>query len=199
MKKVIILYILGIIGVFGLCIYLMTNGKVPVFDNTNNISYTTTFLETGSAIALLIGLLAFLTSILTLYFTNRNNRDNLIFQLKYGERKIAVIALLDILSKIFYPIADDKEKYYILEYILETNNAPKKEVYSYMNFFKDLHEEIFQEILTFENKKYLYSLPPELKKELINVLNNNKLEIKLTDDERIDIVNKLKSYLSENY
>lgn len=100
MKKSVILYILGIAGAFLICVFLMTNGKVPIFDTTNNIVYTTSYLEIGSAIALLVGLLAFLTSIFTNYYTNENNKENILMQLRHRDEKESLIKLLLIIDKI---------------------------------------------------------------------------------------------------
>lgn len=85
-KKSTILYILGIIASFVICIYLMTNGKVPVFDVANNVTNTATYLEEGPAIALLVGLLAFLTSIFTNYYTSEKNKENILMQLEHDKR-----------------------------------------------------------------------------------------------------------------
>lgn len=122
MKKAIILYISGIVGIFLLCVYLMTNGKVPVFDATNNIVYTTTYLETGSAIALLVGLLAFLTSIFTNYHTNSENEKNILLQLKQNkdflmldlnkkDMKEAILKLKILITKLsfMYSLSHDVE------------------------------------------------------------------------------------------
>ena len=160
MKKAIILYILGIIGVFGLCIYLMTSGKIPVFDATNNIVYTTTYLETGPAIALLVGLLAFLTSIFTNYYTNYKNEKNILSQLKQNKN----ILMLDLNKKD-----------------MKTAIEKAREFFLWNSVFIGDDEVIFFKLIIIKYKWYFEYLPKFIQKDISEfiseIIENNNLKL----------------------
>ena len=170
MKKAIVLYILGMIGVFKSCIYLMTNGKVPIFDTTNNIIYNTTYLETGSAIALLVGLFAFLTSIFINYYTSEKNKENILMQLKHKDEKKSLIKLRIMLNELDYR-NNQNNSMGTASQITELHRLESQN--NVENGFYEKFIEIFKKFKKSDDYYNYYSLPKKFKDILDSTISKN--------------------------